>query len=82
MSKHSGVPYKVVWRVSADAPQGEYVDSRADETKAREARRPRTEDDVPTTNWMQSSMELADGLDVIDRTDSMSNEWFDRWFRS
>jgi len=79
MSKHSGAPHKVVWRVSAEAPQGEYVDSRSDEGKTREPRRART-DDVQETNWMQSSMELADGLEVIDRTDSISNEWFDRYF--
>ena len=67
-----------VWRISAEAPQGEYVDSRADETKASEPRRVFQE--VPDTNWMQSSLELAQGLDVIDRTDSMSNEMFGRWF--
>ena len=79
MSKHSATPVRRVWRISAEAPQGEYVDSRADETKAREPRRAPTSD-VPNTNWMQSSIELAEGLDVIDSSDSTSNELFGRWF--
>ena len=78
MSKHSAMPMRRVWRISAEAPQGEYVDSRADETRSSEPRRVYQE--VPDTNWMQSSLELAQGLDVIDRTDSMSNEMFGRWF--
>ena len=78
MSKHSGAPHKVVWRVSAEVPQGEYVDSRSDEGRGSEPRRPDAE--APETGWMQSSFELADGLVVIDRTDTMSLEWFDRWF--
>ena len=78
MSKHSGTPARRVWRVSAEAPQGEYVDSRADESKPSEPRRAQV--DVIDSNWMQSSLELAEGLDVIDRTDTMSQEWFGRWF--
>ena len=79
MSKHSGAPHRVVWRVSAEVPQGEYVDSRADEARASEPRR-QPAPDVTENGWMQSSMELADGLDVIDRTDTISHESFDRWF--
>ena len=78
MSKHSSTPYRRVWRVSAEVPQGEYVDSRADEFKPSEPRRAVL--DVPESSWMQSSIELAEGLDVIDRTDSVSQEWFGRWF--
>lgn len=78
MSKHSGVPVRRVWRVSAEAPHGEYVDSRADESRPGDARR--TPADVPDTNWMQSSIDLAEGLEVIDRTDTVSDEWFGRWF--
>jgi len=79
MSKHTGVPYKRVWRVSASAPQGEYVDSRADETKRSEPRAP-AGDDLPLNSLMQSSIELAEGLDIIDHTDSVSDEWFGLWF--
>jgi hypothetical protein len=78
MSKHSGAPHRVVWRVSAEAPQGEYVDSRADEARPIEPRR--LYEDVPESSCMQSSMDLAGGLVVIDRTDTVSHEWFDRWF--
>ncbi|HEX6361465.1 MAG TPA: hypothetical protein VFZ93_00805 [Albitalea sp.] len=63
--------------MSADAPHGEYVDSLADESRASEPRRKPV--DVPDTNWMQSSIDLAEGLEVIDRTD-MPEEWFGRWF--
>jgi hypothetical protein len=78
MSKHSAAPVKRVWRISAEAPHGEYVDSRADESRNSEPRRVYPE--VLDSNWMQSSIDLAQGLDVIDRTDSISGESFDRWF--
>ena len=78
MSKHSNTPARRVWRVSAETPQGEYVDSRSDESRPSEPRRVVL--DVPEASWMQSSIELAEGLLVIDRTDSVSPEWFGRWF--
>jgi hypothetical protein len=78
MSKHSAMPARRVWRISADAPQGEYVDSRADDGKRAEPRH-RT-DAEPTTSLMTSSIDLAQGLDVIDSTDSISHESFDRLF--
>jgi hypothetical protein len=78
MSKHSAVTPRRIWRVTADAPQGEYVDSRADEPKASEPRK--VAGDVAEAGWLQSSLDLARGLEIIDRTDSMSSEWFDHWF--
>jgi hypothetical protein len=59
MSKHSATQVRRVWRISAEAPQGEYVDSRTDESKRCEPRRVFPE--VIETNWMQSSIELAQG---------------------
>lgn len=80
MSKHSGVSVRRVWRVSAAAPQGEYVDSRADEQKERIVEPRPVPEDIPEAGWLQSSIDLARGLEVIDRTDTMSQEWFGRWF--
>jgi hypothetical protein len=80
MSKHSGnMPPRRIWRVSASAPQGEYVDSQSGEARVEDPK-PAVVSDMAETGWMQSSMDLAQGLEVIDRTDSMSNEWFGRWF--
>lgn len=78
MSKHSSAPARRVWRVSADAPMGEWVDSRADESRQAEPRAPSAP--VSETGFLQSSLDLAQGLEVIDRTDSVSVEWFGRWF--
>jgi hypothetical protein len=77
MSKHAGsMPPRRVWRVSAAAPQGEYVDSQSGESRPDDVR-PAVATDVPDTCFMQSSMDLAQGLEVIDRADS---ELFGRWF--
>jgi len=78
MSKQGATPRRV-WRVSAAAPQGEYVDSTSGESRVDEPRRDAVSE-VPETSWMQSSLDLAQGLDVIDRTDSLSSELFGRWF--
>jgi len=66
---------RLVWRVTANAPLGEYVDP----------------DNVPPVpvehfepqepGWLLSSFELSDGLDVTDEPDTIPAELFDTLFK-
>jgi len=75
MAKQGGaLPHKRVWRVSASAPQGQYIDSGFHDSKP-----PVTLEPPPETSWLQSSLDLAQGLVVIDRSD-LPSELFGKWF--
>lgn len=75
----TGKSSKLVWRISAAAPLGEYVQSEqpavagAPAEATATSRRPRheshvdeTEADVSERGWHQSSMDLAEGMDIIE----------------
>lgn len=65
-----------VWRVTANAPQGEYVDPDAPPT-------PRTvvHFDRPEPGWLQSSFDLSIGLEVVEAPDTIPPEVFDELFK-
>lgn len=63
---------KRVWRITANAPQGEYVDldeALRRETQAREA------------GWQQSSFDLSMGAEVSDASDTLTPDMFDDLFK-
>lgn len=64
-----------VWRITADAPQGRWVDpesERAEQLQPEERFEP---------GWRQSSFDLAYGLDVHDATDTVPGELLDDLFK-
>jgi hypothetical protein len=67
--------HRRVWRVTADAPQGEYVDP--DKLPLPVS----SPTERPEPGWMMSSFELTHGLDVTDETDTLPGELFDELFK-
>jgi hypothetical protein len=67
---------KVVWRISSQAPQGEYIDPsmpRAEPVKAREPRE---------YGWLASSLELLGGVGVSETPmDTLPGELIDEFFK-
>jgi hypothetical protein len=66
---------RLVWRVTAAAPLGEYVDPDAPPVVVRHPQVDRTE-----PGWLLSSFELANGLDSKDVSDSIPGDLFDKLF--
>jgi hypothetical protein len=64
-----------VWRVTANAPFGEYVDPDA------LPRRPVDPPNLHERGWLLSSFELSDGLDVKEEPDTIPAELFDTLFK-
>jgi hypothetical protein len=67
---------QVVWRVSADAPLGEYVVA-----GSRPVKEVSPLGERPDSGWLVSSFELTHGLDVIDATDTIPSELIDHLFK-
>lgn len=70
-------PAKKVWRISKNAPQGEWV-----EVKLGPAA-PVRDDDLPevsTGSWVISSYDLLSGSEVIEDPDTVPGELFDELF--
>jgi hypothetical protein len=65
---------RLVWRVTASAPQGEYVDPDAPQPRI-------VRFDRPEPGWLQSSFDLAVGLDVHEGCEPIPPEVFDALFR-
>jgi hypothetical protein len=65
---------RTVWRVTAAAPLGEYVDPDAHPV----IRHPQVDRTEP--GWLLSSFELANGLESKDVSDSIPGELFDKLF--
>ena len=75
MSRRSQPPLKrKVWRITADAPMGRWVDPEAERVE-----RPQPEERVEP-GWRQSSFDLAFGLEVHDATDTVPGELLDELF--
>jgi hypothetical protein len=70
-----GERHRLVWRVSAATPQGEYVDPDAVVV------RPVVRFDRPEPGWLQSSFELLNGLEITEEPGTMPPDVFDKWFR-
>ena len=69
-------PKHLVWRISADAPHGEWVDP--DQPKAREPKL--AEPEVSSGSWVTSSFDLLNGTDVIEMPDALSPKAFSELF--
>ena len=67
---------KRVWRISADAPLGRFVDLDVEE-EARTASQPREPVEHIEPGWRQSSFDLAYGLEVRDDDDTVPGELID-----
>jgi len=79
-----------VWRMTAEAPQGEFVESErgdltpsAKPSPAPAARPPSAAKiltDPPPPNWRASSHDLLTGLEVQDFSETVSSDVFDELF--
>jgi hypothetical protein len=69
-----------VWRMTAEAPQGEFIEALPGELS------PMTDPAHPTSpvrshpNWMASSHDLLNGLEVSDFSDTLPNDLYDDLF--
>lgn len=72
---------KVIWRMSNNAPLGEYVhptDPAAPAAETPEAAQPAD----PKSSWKLSSLELSDGLQVSEQPiDTLPDELWDEFFK-
>jgi hypothetical protein len=73
---------RLVWRITAAAPLGEYVDPDAPEPPPQQQRAEPVEGGPPAEpGWLVSSFELAHGLEVSDQSDTIPGELFDELFK-
>ncbi|KNZ33491.1 MAG: hypothetical protein AD742_06260 [Methylibium sp. NZG] len=82
--KDRGKAAKVIWRISASAPLGEYV--HAEPAAANDPPPEVKADDPPKElaerGWHYSTHELAHGLDMTEEPiDTLPNELFDQFFK-
>ena len=74
-----------VWRSTADAPMGEFVDidlTRPSATDPSQAQaHARVLDPAPVVDWRSSSYDLLNGLEVNDDEDSIPGDLFDELFK-
>lgn len=69
-------PAKMVWRISENAPMGEWVVKAAPVV-------PRASKDLPEVSygsWVTSSYDLLDGSEVIEDPDTLPGDLFDELF--
>ena len=57
-----------VWRISEGMPEGEWIDPDSTPPSAREART-----SLPMDSWATSSMDLRDGMQVLELDDEATN---------
>lgn len=73
-------PPRLVWRITADAPLGEYVDPRMPVTKKKQP--VEGEPEVPEHGWLGSSLELLGGVRVSETPmDTLPGELIDEFFK-
>lgn len=72
---------KVIWRMSNNAPLGEYVHPTDDPAPSSEPPEPATPPD-PKSSWKLSSLELSDGLQVSEQPiDTLPDDLWDEFFK-
>jgi hypothetical protein len=74
--KKTTAPAKRVWRISENAPMGEWVNEAAPGV-------PKPSKDLPEVShgpWVRSSYDLLDGADVTEGPDTLPAELFDELF--
>lgn len=84
MERKKAAPARRVWRVTAAAPMGEFVDIDLT-TPASAAGAPdvqaRVLDPAPVVDWRSSSYDLLNGLEVNDDEESIPGDLFDELFK-
>lgn len=75
-------PAKRVWRISPNAPQGEWVDPRAPAAARPESAAGGELPEVSTGGWIVSSFDLLRGADVDTSGDTVPDDLFDELFPS
>jgi len=71
-----------VWRMTPDAPLGEFVYFDPTEGAGSLADAPlKVLDPAPVADWRGSSFDLLNGVEVREHTDSMTGELFDKLFK-
>ncbi|MBK6862876.1 MAG: hypothetical protein IPG91_04540 [Ideonella sp.] len=78
MPKTPTRPKKLVWRISADAPKGEWVDPDQIEPAPPKLAEP----EVSTGSWVTSSFDLLSGADVIESSGTLTPGMFDELFET
>jgi len=74
--KSGGVTHRVVWRMSAAAPQGEYHDGTPDRDDSPPA------DTVHEYGWLASSLELLGGVRISEAPmDTLPGELIDAFLK-
>jgi hypothetical protein len=76
MPRTKAPPKKLVWRISASAPQGEWVDP----TQIAAPIPKLAEPEVSTGSWVTSSFDLLNGTDIVEVPDAMSPDLFNELF--
>jgi hypothetical protein len=66
----------LVWRISAEAPQGQWVDPTKDRNDPSKANLP----EVSYGGWAPSTFDLLSGVDVSDDPDTVPDALFDELF--
>jgi hypothetical protein len=66
----------LVWRISADAPQGKWVDPTKSRTDPPTGNLP----EVSYGGWAGSSFDLLNGVDITDDPDTVPDALFDELF--
>ena len=70
-----------VWRATASAPMGEFVDIDLTSPAAQDTTHARVLDPAPVVDWRSSSYDLLNGLEVNDDEDSIPGDLFDELFK-
>lgn len=86
LRKGKDKPAKVVWRISAAAPLGEFVDSEAERRKPAEPKvepAPVDGSEPPSErSWHSSSHELTHGIEVTEEPlDTLPDDLFDHFVK-
>ena len=76
-------PPRRIWRVTAQAPNGEFVDfdPTAPDTVPGVEAPARVLDPAPVVDWRGSSWDLLNGLEVRDHSDSIPGALFEKLFK-
>jgi hypothetical protein len=79
-AKKKPVVKKVIWRMSNNAPLGEYV--HPGESGGPNSESPVAPKPDPKSSWKLSSLELSDGLQVSEQPiDTLPDELWDEFFK-
>jgi hypothetical protein len=82
MSQKSTAPVpRKIWRMSADAPSGEFVELGPAGEVAKTEPAPLDTGDWPVTDWQSSSYALLSGCQVKDYTERIPDRVFNALFK-